>query len=42
VWEEVFEVLTEDSDNEYLMIDRTIVRSHQQAVCGKGGAITRL
>jgi len=42
VWEEVFEVLTKDSDNEYLMIDTTIVRSHQQAVSGKGGAKTRL
>jgi transposase len=31
VWEEVFEVLTRDSDNEYLTIDTTIVRAHQQA-----------
>jgi transposase len=42
VWEEVFEDLTKDSDNDYLMIDTTIVRAHQQAVCGKGGAKTRL
>jgi len=42
VWEEVFEVLTKDSDNEYLMMDTTIVRTHQQAVAGKGGAETRL
>jgi transposase len=42
VWEEVFEVLTKDLDNEYLMIDTTIVRAHQQAVSGKGGAKTRL
>lgn len=42
VWEEVFEVLTEDQDNEYLMIDTTIVRTHQQAATGKGGPKTRL
>ncbi len=42
VWEEVFEVLTKDSDNEYLMMDTTIVRTHQQAAAGKGGAETRL
>lgn len=42
VWEEAFEVLTNDSDNEYLMIDTTIVRAHQQAATGKGGAKTRL
>jgi putative transposase len=37
VWERVFEALTADRDNEYLMIDSTIVRVHQQAACGKGG-----
>ncbi len=42
VWEEVFEVLASDSDNEYLMIDTTIVRAHQQAATGKGGTETRL
>ncbi|AHY46296.1 Putative transposase of IS4/5 family (DUF4096) (plasmid) [Rubrobacter radiotolerans] len=42
VWEEVFCVLTEDKDNEYLMIDTSIVRSHQQAASGKGGPKTRL
>jgi hypothetical protein len=36
VWEEVFEVLTKDSDKDYLMIDTTIVRAHQQAASGKG------
>jgi transposase len=30
IWAEVFEVLTRDSDNEYLMIDTTSVRAHQQ------------
>ena len=42
VWEEVFQVLTSDADNEYLTIDTTIVRAHQQAASGKGGAKTRL
>lgn len=42
VWEEVFEILTNNADNEYLMIDTTIVRAHQQAATGKGGPKTRL
>jgi len=37
VWERVFEALTADRDNRYLMIDSTIVRAHQQAATGKGG-----
>src|SRR3954447_10690884 len=37
VWERLFTVLTRDRDNEYLMIDSTIVRAHQQAATGKGG-----
>jgi transposase len=37
VWERVFEALTADRDNQYLMIDSTIVRAHQQAANGKGG-----
>jgi transposase len=41
VWEEIFEVLASDPRNEYLMIDTTIVRAHQQAATGKGGAKTR-
>ena len=36
VWERVF-ALTADRDNQYLMIDSTIVRAHQQAASGKGG-----
>lgn len=40
VWERIFEVLTSDPQNEYLMIDTTIVRAHQQAATGKGGAKT--
>lgn len=31
VWERVFRTLTKDANNEYLMIDSTIVRAHQQA-----------
>lgn len=42
VWEEIFEILADDPRNEYVMLDSTIVRAHQQAVCGKGGAKTRL
>jgi putative transposase len=41
VWERVFDALTTDRDNQYLMIDSTIVRAHQQAATGKGGPKTR-
>lgn len=37
VWDRVFDALTADRDNQYLVIDRTIVRAHQQAATGKGG-----
>jgi transposase len=37
IWERVFAALTADRDNQYLMIDSTIVRAHQQAASGKGG-----
>jgi transposase len=37
VWERVFNTLAEDADNEYAMIDATIVRAHQHAAGGKGG-----
>nr|WP_197355285.1 IS5 family transposase [Ralstonia pseudosolanacearum] len=37
VWERVFQALTQDRDNEYLMIDSSIVRAHAQAATGKGG-----
>jgi putative transposase len=42
VWERVFESLTGDPDNQYLMLDTTLVRAHQQAATGKGGAKIRL
>lgn len=35
VWEKVFHSLTTDRDNEYVMIDSTIVRAHQQAAMYK-------
>ncbi|WP_375142270.1 transposase [Bradyrhizobium sp. CCGB12] len=37
VWERVFSALSPGHDNQYLMIDSTIVRAHQQATSGKGG-----
>jgi len=42
VWERVFEDLSRDRDNLYLMLDSTLVRAHQQAAAGKGGPATRL
>ena len=37
LWERIFQVLLDDSDNSYVMIGSTIVQAHQQASCGKGG-----
>jgi len=42
VWEKVFAELIKDRDNKYLMLDTTLVRVHQQAAGGKGGARVRL
>jgi len=42
VWEKVFASLIKDADNQYLMLDSTLVRAHQQAATGKGGTKTRL
>jgi putative transposase len=42
VWEGVFDSLTDDPDNQYLMLDTTLVRVHQQAAGGKGGPKLRL
>jgi putative transposase len=42
VWEQVFDALTHDRRNEYLMLDTTLVRAHQQAATGKGGPRIRL
>ena len=38
VWERVFQHLAEDADNEYAMIDATIVRAHQHSAGAKGGS----
>lgn len=35
VWKQVFESLAHDADNEYAMIDSTIVRAHQHAAGAK-------
>jgi len=37
VWERVFKMLSQDPDNEYVMIDSTIVRAHQHSSGAKGG-----
>src|ERR1700741_4656567 len=43
VWEKVFDSLTGAPDNQYLMLDTTLVRAHAQAATGqKGGSATRL
>ena len=31
VWKRIFELLSQDKDNEYAMIDSTIVRAHQHS-----------
>ena len=42
VWERVFAVLSADADDEYAMIDATIVRAHQHSAgARKKGATTR-
>jgi transposase len=42
VWDAVFASLIKDRDNQYLMLDSTLVRAHQQAATGKGGTKIRL
>jgi transposase len=42
VWERIFSHLIEDPDNDYVMLDTTLIRAHQQAAGGKGGRATRL
>lgn len=41
VWERVFMALSEDADNEYAMIDSTIVRAHQHSAGAKGSSKKR-
>ena len=38
VWERIFAELIDDPKNEYVMLDATLVRAHQQAATGKGAA----
>ncbi len=37
VWEQIFKRLIDDPDNDYVMLDTTLVRAHQQAAGGNGG-----
>ena len=41
VWQMIFNTLAVSADTEWLMIDSTIVRAHQQAAGAKGGNRTR-
>lgn len=42
VWQRLFDTLSRDRDNEYVMIDNSIVRPHAQAATGNGERLTRL
>jgi transposase len=37
IWRKLFEYLAEDADNEYAMIDSTIVRAHQHSAGARRG-----
>ena len=37
IWQRVFETISAQADNEYTMIDATIVRAHQHSAGAKGG-----
>jgi transposase len=39
VWERIFKALAQDADNEYAMIDSTIVRAHQHSAGAKKGVL---
>ena len=39
VWERVFAQLVTDPDNDYVSLDSSLVRAHQQAATGKGGSL---
>jgi len=41
VWQMIFNTFSTDPDNEWLMIDSTIVRAHQHAAGAKGGSTAR-
>ena len=34
VWQKIFELLSEEADNEWVMLDATIVRAHQHSAGG--------
>ena len=40
IWQMIFNTLAADADTEWLMIDATIVRAHQNAAGAKGGNIS--
>jgi transposase len=42
VWERILTMLMEAPKNQYVMIDSTIVRAHQQSATGRGGTRARL
>ena len=42
VWEKIFERLLQDPKNDYVMIDSTLVKAHQDATTGKRGRPVRL
>lgn len=42
VWEKVFAQLLKDPKSQYVMIDSTLVKAHQQAATGKRGHVSRL
>ena len=39
VWQRIFEALAQDADNEYRMIDSTIVKAHQHSARAKKGGL---
>lgn len=41
VWQRVFEALAQEADNEYVMIDSTIVRAHQHSAGAKKGDLSK-
>ena len=41
VWQRVFEALAQDADNEYVMIDSTIVKAHQHSAGAKKGGLNK-
>jgi transposase len=41
VWQMIFNTVAANADNEWLMIDSTIVRAHQHAAGAKGGSKTK-